>query len=160
MGFIPDQHKGLVVLFNADPYGLPPITEEIGMGMITVLAGKQPEPFKWDFVQWIFRLLPLIPLLQVVGIITTLRSVRRISQVPSQRLRGLPFWGRHILLPLLPNLSFSAALVYLQSTGTLKFFELFMPDLAAVAKVSGWLGGIWSVLYTRMLLGVLRKPRL
>ena len=82
MGFIPDQHKGLVILFNADPYGLPPITEEIGMGMVAVLAGKQPEPMKWGFVQWFFRLLPLLPLLQVVGIITTLRSARRISQDP------------------------------------------------------------------------------
>jgi hypothetical protein len=160
MGFIPAQSKGLVILFNADPYGLPPITEEIGMGMITVLAGKQPEPIKWGFFQWIFRLLPLLPLLQVLGIITTLRSARRISQDPSQRLRGWPLWGPHFLLPLLPNLSFSAALVYLQSTGTLKFLELFMPDLASIAKFSGWLGGIWSVLYTRMLLGSLRKHRL
>ncbi len=88
MGFIPDQHKGLVILFNADPYGLPPITEEIGMGMVAVLAGKQPEPMKWGLVQWFFRLLPLIPLLQVVGILTTLRSARRISQEPST----MPSW--------------------------------------------------------------------
>ncbi|PWB56694.1 MAG: hypothetical protein C3F13_01085 [Anaerolineales bacterium] len=160
MGFVPAQRKGLVVMFNADPYGLHPITEEFGMGMVALLAGKQPEPIKWGFFQWIFRLLPLLPLLQVLGIITTLRSARRISQDSSQRLRGWPLWGQHILLPLLPKLSFSAALVYLQSTGTLKFFEFFMPDLAAIAKVSGWLGGIWSILYTRMLFGALRKPRL
>jgi CubicO group peptidase (beta-lactamase class C family) len=157
MGFIPDQHKGLVILFNADPYGLPPITEEIGMGMVAVLAGKQPEPMKWGFLQWIFRLLPLLPLLQVVGILITLRSARRVSQEPSQRLRGWPLWGRHILLPLIPNLSFSALLVYLKTTGTLNFLQLFMPDLASIAGISGWLGGIWSVQRTWLVLRTLGK---
>jgi CubicO group peptidase (beta-lactamase class C family) len=64
MALVPEQKRGVVVLFNADPYGLPPITEEVGMGVTALLAGQQPPPIRLDFVQWIMRLLPLIPLLQ------------------------------------------------------------------------------------------------
>ena len=42
MALIPEQKKGVVLLLNADPYGLPMITEEIGMGVTAVLAGQQP----------------------------------------------------------------------------------------------------------------------
>ena len=77
MALVPEQKRGVVLLLNADPYGLPPIMEEVGMGVTALLAGQQPAPIQLDFIQWIMRLLPLIPLLQVVGVIATLQMLRR-----------------------------------------------------------------------------------
>jgi hypothetical protein len=47
---------GLNLLFNADSYGLPPVTEEFGMGVTALLEGQQPAPIKLNYVQWIMRL--------------------------------------------------------------------------------------------------------
>ncbi len=85
MALLPEQQKGLILLLNADPYGLPPITEEIGMGVTALLAGQQPAPIKLDFIQWIMRLLPLIPILQIVGVLATLRLLGRWRRDPALR---------------------------------------------------------------------------
>ena len=160
MALVPAQKKGLVILFNADPYGLPMITGEIGMGVTAVLAGKQPTPVKLDFIQWIMRLLPLIPLLQVVGVFTTLRMLRNWRRDPASRPEGIRIWGQHILLPLIPNLSLAAILQYLRSTGLLGFIDLYMPDLAWITQLSGGFAGVWAFQRTRLILQSLRKPHL
>jgi CubicO group peptidase (beta-lactamase class C family) len=105
MAIVPEQKKGVVLLLNADPYGLPIITAEIGMGVTALLAGQQPAPIKLDFIQWIMRLLPLIPLFQIVGVTATLQMLRRWNREPALRPSSGRIWGRHILLPLIPNLS-------------------------------------------------------
>ncbi len=66
-------------------------------------------------------------------------------------------WGRHVLLPLIPNLSLAAILAYLRSSGLLGFLHLFMPDLAWIARISGGFAGIWAVLRTGLLLRALGK---
>ena len=71
MALLPEQKRGVVLLLNADPYGLPLITEEVGMGVTALLAGQQPAPIRLDFIQWIMRLLPLIPILQAAEFMTT-----------------------------------------------------------------------------------------
>lgn len=158
MALVPEQQKGLVLLFNADPYGLPPITEEVGAGATAVLAGEKPPPFKLGFVPWIFRLLPLLPLLQMTAAIATLRSLRCWRRDPALRPRSGRLWGRHVLLPLIPNLSLAAGLVYLRFSGLLGFLHLFMPDLAWTARISGGFAGIWAVLRTGLMLRALGKP--
>jgi CubicO group peptidase (beta-lactamase class C family) len=158
MALVPEQDKGLVVLFNADPYALPAITEEVGTGMTAVLAGQQPPPIRLDFIQWIMRLLPLIPLTQVAGVILTLRRVRQWRRDPALRPDGGWLWGRHILLPLIPNLSLAAILAYLRSSGLLGYLQLYMPDLAWVARISGGFAGPWASLRTRLILRTLREP--
>jgi CubicO group peptidase (beta-lactamase class C family) len=158
MALVPEQKKGIVMLLNADPYGLPIITEEIGMGVTALLSGQQPAPIKLDFIQWIVRLLPLIPLLQVAGIFATLRRLRSWRQDPVLRPAGGRMWGQQILLPLIPNLSLAAGLAYLQSNGLLRFLHLFMPDLAWIAQISGSIGLAWSVLRSGLVLQALRKP--
>jgi CubicO group peptidase (beta-lactamase class C family) len=158
MALIPEQKKGVVLLLNADPYGLPMITEELGTGLTAVLAGQQPPPLKLDFIRWVVRLLPLIPLLQVVGVIATLRSLRRWRRDPASRPGGGRLWGQHILLPLIPDLSLAAILAYLRSTGLIRFLHLFMPDIAWVAQISGGFASFWTVQRTRLILQILRKP--
>jgi CubicO group peptidase (beta-lactamase class C family) len=160
MTIVPEQKKGVVLLLNADPYGLPIITEELGKGVTALLAGQQPAPIKLDFIQWIMRFLPLIPPLQVVGVFTTLRLLRRWQKEPALRPTQGRLWAQHILLPLIPNLSLAAILVYLRSSGVLRFMHLFMPDLAWIAQISGGFAGMWAILRTGLILLALGKSRL
>ena len=156
---VPEQKKGVALLLNADPYGLPMITEEVGMGMTALLAGQQPAPVQLDFIQWIMRLLPLIPLLQIVGVVSTLRRLRRWDGNPALHPSSGRMWGQYILLPLVPNLSLAAILVYLRTSGLLRFMHLFMPDLSWIVRISGGFAGIWAFLRTGLIVQTLRKPR-
>jgi CubicO group peptidase (beta-lactamase class C family) len=159
MALVPEQKKGVVILLNADPYGLPMITEELGMGVTALLAGQQPGSIQLDFIQWVMRLLPLIPILQVVGVIATLRILRRWERNPALRPSSERLWGQHILLPLIPNLSLATILIYLRSSGLIRFMHLFMPDLAWIARISGGFASVWAFLRTGLILQTLRKPR-
>jgi CubicO group peptidase (beta-lactamase class C family) len=154
---LPEHKRGVVLLLNADPYGLPPIMEEVGMGVTALLAGQQPAPIRLDFIQWIMRLLPLIPLIQVAGVFTTLRMLHQWDEEPARRPRSGRLWGQHILLSLTPNLSLVAILVYLRSSGLLRFMHLFIPDLAWIARISGGFAGIWAFLRIGLILRALRK---
>jgi len=159
MALIPEQKKGVVLIANADPYGLPPVFGEVGMGVTALLTCQQPNPIKLDFIQWIMRLLPLIPLLQVAGVVVTLGFLHRWQMDPARRPSQGRMWRQHILFPLVPNLSLAAILVYLRSTGLLTFLNLFMPDLAWIARISGGFAGIWAFLRTGLILSTTRNTR-
>lgn len=140
MALIPGRNQGLALLLNADPYGLPPVLEEVGLGLTAVLAGQPPPPIRLGFVPWLMRLLPLLPLLQVAGLIAALRPAH-----PRKRA-----WR---LLPgLLSDLSLAAVVLYLHSSGLLRFLDLFMPDLAWTARLGGGLAGLGAVLRSGLLL--------
>jgi hypothetical protein len=151
IGLLPEQKKGVVLLVNAD-HGFPFILTEVGEGMAALLAGQQPPPIRFGFLPWMMRASLLIPLLQVAGVFATLRLLRRWRQNPAHR----PAWGRvlkrHILLPLIPNLSLAATLAYLRSSRLLPFMQLFMPDLSWIVRISGSFAGIWVTLRTGLML--------
>jgi CubicO group peptidase (beta-lactamase class C family) len=157
MALLPEQRRGFIMLLNADPYGMPPVTEEVGMGVTALLAGQQPAPIRLDFIQWIMRLLPLIPILQLAGVYATLRSLSIWRRDPQLRPSAGQVWGKHILPALIPNLALTALLGYLRSTGLLRFMQLFMPDLAWIIRISGGFAGTWAFLRTGLILGALRK---
>jgi hypothetical protein len=158
MAIVPEQKRGLVLLLNADPYGLPLVTGEVGMNLTALLADQQPAPIRLDFIQWIMRFLPVIPLLQIVGVLATLRMLRQWRADPEHRPSRGRTWGQHILLPLIPNLTLAALLVYLQSSHLIRFLHLFMPDLAWIARISGGFAGVWAFLRTGLILRTLRRP--
>jgi CubicO group peptidase (beta-lactamase class C family) len=158
MALVPEQKKGIALLLNADPWGLPPILEEVGMGVTALLADQQPAPIRLDFIQWIMRLLPLIPLLQIVGVLATLQSLGCWRQDQALSPSRGHLWRQHILTSLTPNVSLAAILVYLRSSGLLRFMHLFMPDLAWTAQISGGFAGIWALLSTGLILQALRSP--
>ncbi len=159
MVLVPEQNKGAVVLFNADPYGLPMITEEVGMGLTAVLAGQQPPPIRLEFVQWIMRLLPLVPLAQVAGVMATRRRLGQWRRDPASRPRGSLAWGRYLLLPLIPNLALAAILGYLRFSGLIHFLRLFMPDLAWIVRIGGAFAAVWVPLRSGLVLRAFRGPR-
>jgi CubicO group peptidase (beta-lactamase class C family) len=159
MGFIPGKKRGLVLLLNADPYGLPPITGEIGLNTILVLDGQQPAPIKLDYIQWIMRLLPLIPIIQISGFLATIRRIRKWQNVPSSLPSAGHLWSQHILLPLIPNLTLAAALGYLKASGLIRYLHLFNPDLAWIAQVCGGFAGVWAIVRTGLMIWAPRKTR-
>jgi CubicO group peptidase (beta-lactamase class C family) len=157
MALLPEQKRGVVLLLNADPYGLPMVTEEVGAGLMAVLAGQQPPPIKLDFIQWIMRLLPLIPILQIADVFATLRSLSHWRRDPRLRPSGGRVWWKHILPALIPNLALTALLGALRSSDLFGFVQLFMPDLAWITRICGGFGGIWAFLRTGLILKALRK---
>jgi CubicO group peptidase (beta-lactamase class C family) len=157
MAIVPEQKKGMVMLLNADPYGLPIVLEEVGMGATALLAGEQPAPIRLDYIRWVMRLLPLVPLLQIAGVFLTFKRIRYWRQDPEIRPSRGRKWGQQILLPLVPNLSLAAILVYLRTSGLLRFMQLFMPDLALIARISGGFACVWAILRTGIILRTLRK---
>jgi CubicO group peptidase (beta-lactamase class C family) len=159
MALLPEQKKGVVLLINADHYGLPPIMGEVGMGMTALLAGEQPTPIRLGFIPWVMRLLPLIPLLQIVGVFATLRQVHRWRQDPALRPGRGHMWRQHILLPLIPNLSLVAITVYVLVSKLLGFLQLFTPDLSWIILICGGFAGIWTFLRTGLILATLQKPQ-
>lgn len=161
MAIVPEQKKGVVLLLNADPYGLPIITEEIGMGVTALLAGQPPPPIRLDFIQWVMRALPVIPLLQIIGVLATLRQTRRWRQDSLHRPSRGRIWRQYILLPLIPDVALAAVLIYLETSRLIRFLNLFMPDVAWIARISGSFAGMWAlvrpVLFLRMLGRTLRE---
>ena len=160
MGLVPGQKKAFIVLFNADPYGLPFVTDEVGTGVTALLAGQSPPPIRLDFIQWFMRLLPLIPLLQVAGVFATLHILDRWEKNPASRPSSGRKWRQHILLPLIPNLALAAILAYLRSNGMIRFMHSFMPDLAWIVRISGGFAAVWAILRTGLIFQALRRPRL
>jgi CubicO group peptidase (beta-lactamase class C family) len=152
IALVPEQKKGVALLFNADPYGLPAITEEVGMGLTALLAGQEPGPMRLDFVRWIMGLLPAIPLLQLAGVAATGRLLRRWRRDPASRPAGGRLWARHVALPLIPDLGLAAALAYLRSSGLLRFMHYYLPDLAWIVRISGGLAGLWGLLRAGLIL--------
>jgi CubicO group peptidase (beta-lactamase class C family) len=159
MALVPEEMKGVVLLFNADPYGLPPLTEEIGMGATALLAGQKPAPIWLESMKWLVRLLPLIPILQVASVFATLRNLRRWEENPALLPNKGRLLGKHILLPLVPNLSLAAILVYLRSSGLIHFLDIFMPDIAWITRISGGFAAIVACLRTGLVLRAVNRIR-
>jgi CubicO group peptidase (beta-lactamase class C family) len=152
IGLLPEQHKGIVLLFNADPWGLPFVIAEVGEGAAAVLAGGAPPAIKLGFIPGVMRAQPLLPLLQIAGVLSTLRRLRRWRAQPARRPRTGVMAMKDVLLPLLPNLSLAALPVYLRSSGLLRYMDLYMPDFAWLARICGGFAAVWAFVRTGLVL--------
>jgi CubicO group peptidase (beta-lactamase class C family) len=159
MALVPEQKKGMVLLFNANHAVMKMTFDELGMGAAQRLAGEPPSPARLGAVPWVMRGMLLIPVLQVAGVVTTLRLLRRWRADPALRPAPGRMWRQHILLPLIPNLLAATALVPL--LGKMRgFMLLFMPDLSWITLVCGGFAGVWMILRTGLILQTLRKPEI
>ncbi|HMD89980.1 MAG TPA: serine hydrolase domain-containing protein, partial [Anaerolineaceae bacterium] len=159
MALFPEQKKGLVLLINADHFMMNPVITEIGSGLASLLAEKQPSPLKFGFLFMSMPALLLIPLLQVVGVIATLRQLRRWRQDPNSRPSRERLWGQHILLPLIPNLAFVAIPLWMLASRMLGFMLLFLQDFTLIALICGGFAGMWAFLRTGLILRFMRKSQ-
>jgi len=64
------------------------------------------------------------------------------------------------MLPLIPDLAVAAGLGYLRSSGLLRYFDLYLPDLAWVARISGSLAASRAIIRTALTTSFLRKNHL
>ncbi len=156
MAILPEQKKGVVLLVNADHYGLPFVLPEVGAGVAALLAGQQPEPIRLGFIPWAMRALLLIPLLQLLGIFATARSLRRWHREPEHRPSRGRMWGQYVLLPLIPNLSLMALPVILRRNQMLGYLRLFNPDVYWVTLICGGIAGVWTFLRSALILRNIR----
>jgi len=157
IALLPEERRGLVLLFNADHFLMTLALLKAGAGVTTLLAGDQPGPVRFRFIPWVLRGLLLIPFLQIVGVVTALRFLSRwrrdVNRRPSRRRK----WMRHILLPLIPNAL--VALTLLLVGGRLGgFILLYAPDFAWIAWISGTFAVTWMFLRTGLILWILREP--
>jgi len=159
MAFLPDQRKGLILLINADHYGLPPILGEVGWGATALLAGKQPDPIGLGFIPWLMRGLVMIPLVQIFSLVTTLRTVHSWRQNPESRPDQVKLWGKHIFLPIISNLALAATPIYFLSKKMFGYLRLFMPDVYWTALISGGFAGVWTILRTGLILQTMGRKR-
>jgi CubicO group peptidase (beta-lactamase class C family) len=78
MALLPEQKKGVVLLFNASHHWMNPVLSTVGEGVAALLAGDQPAPIPYvGMIPWMLRGLLLIPALQIGGVVATLRLLRR-----------------------------------------------------------------------------------
>ena len=158
MALVPEQKKGMVLLFNANHAMMKVTYDEVGMGAAQRLARELPSPLRLGAAPWAMRGMLLIPLLQIAGVAATLRLLRRWREDPALRLSQGRMWRQHILLPLIPNLLVACTLVPM--LGKMRgFLMLFMPDFSWIALICGSFAGIWTFLHTGLILRALRKPR-
>jgi CubicO group peptidase (beta-lactamase class C family) len=159
MALAPEQKKGIVLLFNANHAMMKMTLDEVGMSAALMLAGERPARTILGELHWGMPAMLLIPFLQIASILTTLRLIRGWRENPEQRPGGSRLWGRHILLPLIPNLLPALTLVPL--LGKMRgWIRLFMPDYTWIAMICSSLAGVWTFLRPGLILQSLRKPRL
>lgn len=159
IALLPEQKKGLLLLFNACHHWYNPLLAEVGTGVAALLAGEQPTRLGlFDLIPWMLRGQLLIPALQIAGVIATLRLLRRWRVEPQQRPSSGRAWMVHILLPLIPNLLVAFSLRPMLGKRR-DYLMLYMPDFSWIAWVCGGFAAIWTVLRTGLILQTLRKPR-
>ncbi len=158
-GFIPEQNKGIALLYNANHAVIKMALDELGLGAAQRLAGESPSKTFFGAAPWLMRGMALIPFLQIAGVAATLHHINRWRSNPAKRPSRGRMWRQHILLPLLPNLLVAATLVPMLSKMR-GWIELFMPDFSWIARVSGGFAAVWAFLRTRLMLQMLRKNNL
>jgi hypothetical protein len=159
MALVPEQKKGIILLFNANHAMIKMTFDELGLGAAQRLAGERHTPTIFGVAPWLMRGMLLIPILQIVGVIATLRLLNCWRQNPELQPSRSRMWGQHILPPLIPNLLTTLTLVPMLSKMR-GFIRLFMPDYSWIAMICGSFAGIWAFLRTGLILRTLRKPHL
>lgn len=158
IALLPEQKKGVVLLFNANHHWFTPALSDLGAGAAALLAGDQPNPIPFvSVIPWMLRGLLLIPAFLTVDVAATLRLLRRWRLDPGRRPSGGRKWGLYILLPLIPNLLVALTLIPMLGE-TRGYVLLYMPDYSWIAIICGSFAGIWAFLRSGLVLRTLRKP--
>lgn len=157
MALLPEQKKGVVLLFNACHHWFNPVLTGVGMGVAALLADEEPTPLPFvGMIPWMLRAQLLIPISQIISVLCTLRLLRRWRVEPERRPSSVRAWGLHILLPMIPDLL--AALTLKSMLGKRRaYLRLYMPDYSWIATVCGSFSLVWSLLRTALYLRTLRN---
>jgi CubicO group peptidase (beta-lactamase class C family) len=155
MALVPEQKKGLVLLFNANHAMMKMTKDEVGLGAAQRLAGIPPSPEIFGFAPWLMRSMLLIPVIQIAGVLATLSFLRRLRLDPAYHPSRGRVWRQHILFNNIPNLLI--ALTLAPMLGKIRgFMQLFMPDFSWIAWISGSFAVVWTFLRTGLIWKALR----
>ncbi len=156
---LPEQRKGVTLLFNANTHWMMPVLEDFGAHVDALLAGGQPgsPPLPYTrMIPWALRAQLLMPALQILDVAATLRLLRRWRLYPERRPAGWHDGAVHILLPLIPNLL--AALTLKPMLGKRRgYLRLYMAETWSMTLVSGSFALAWRVLRSGLVLRALRR---
>jgi hypothetical protein len=157
MAILPQQDKGVVLLFNACHWWFNPVLTELGAGATALLAGAKykPTPFS-TWIPWMLRAQLLIPALQVLDVAATLRMLRFRYRRPEHRPSGSQISWKRLLVPLIPELMIALSLRSVLGKRR-TYLKLFMPDYSWIAMVCGSFAGIWALLRTGLILRTARN---
>ena len=157
MALLPDQNKAIILLVNANHAMVKMTLDEVGVEAAERLAGVTPSPHRFGAAPWLMRGMLLIPILQFTGVAATFWQLHRWHRDPSSHPSRGRMWRQHIMLPLIPSISFVATLLVLKARRILPFMRLFMPDDYWIVLICGSIAGIWSFLRPMLILSTLRK---
>ena len=158
MALLPTHKKGIVLLFNACHHWMNPVLAQFGAGATALLAGESPAPGgPFALMPWVLRGQLLLPALQITGVAATMRLLWRWRRDPASRPGERHAWRRHLLLPLISNLSLSALTLRSVLSRRRNYLWLYMPDYTWLAKTCGSFALVWSLLRTGLVLWALRK---
>jgi len=158
MALLPDQNRGMVLLVNANQLIMNFALIEVSAGAASLLAGIQPEAVPWAVVPWSLRAFLIIPAFQILGTFLTLGAVRRWRKEASSRPGPIRKWF-HLVLPAMLNLVLVIFALWLLTSGVLKFWLYYMPDLSWLALICGSLALVWIFVRTGLILGALSSDR-
>ncbi|MBN1265453.1 MAG: beta-lactamase family protein [Anaerolineales bacterium] len=157
MALLPEQKKGFILMFNANQHWMTPVFSDMGGGVAALLAGIEPTPTQFvGTIPWILRGQLLIPLLQIFGFLATVRVLQHWNLDPESRPGKARLWGRHILLPLIPNLLIASSLIPVLGK-THNYLMVYMADLSWTVLICGTFAGIWSIVRTGLMLKINRQ---
>ncbi len=157
-GLIPEQQKGIILLYNANHAMIKMTFDELGMGATERLAGETPSKTMFGIAPLLMRGMVLIPVLQLAGVLQTLRRLATWRSNPASRPSQTSLWGRHILLPLVPNMLATLMLVPMMSKMR-GWLRLFMADFSWIAWISGSFAALWAFVRTVLVLRAVRHKR-
>jgi CubicO group peptidase (beta-lactamase class C family) len=156
MALLPEQKRGIVLLFNVCHHWLNPVYAEFGTGATALLAGEQPAALPFSrILPWMLRAQLLIPAFQIADVAATLRRLRKGTD-PQRRTSTGRVWGLHMLVPLILNLL--VALTLKPVLGKRRgYLRLYMPDFSWIARVCGSFALVWSLIRTGLSLRAWRR---
>ena len=157
MALLPEQNKAIILLVNANHAIMKMTLDEVGIEAAERLAGEIPTVHQFDAAPWVMRGMLLIPILQIAGVAVTTWQLHRWRRDPILIPSRGRMWRQHILLPLIPNMSFVVILLVLAARRILLFMKLFMPDDYWIVLIGGGFAGLWSFLRTGLILWTQRK---
>jgi CubicO group peptidase (beta-lactamase class C family) len=142
MALVPEQKKGIVLLFNACHHWMTPVLAEFGSGAAALLAGEPlPSQQFLGIVPWFLRGLILLPVFQIGTVVAALLLLHLWHLPPACRTAS-HVQGLAVLLP-----DILAALALLPVLGKRRGYAmLYMPDMAWTAMLCGSLAVAWSIL--------------
>lgn len=158
MALVPEQKKGLILLFNACHHWMNPVYAVFGARVAALLAGQQPVSIPAvRLIPWMLRALPLVPILQLAGVATTLGRLRRWQREPERRPQGTGAWRWHLVLPLIANLQAVQMLRAVLGKRRV-YLRLYMPDFVLLATLSGAFALLWGLLRSGLVGRALSRP--